>query len=471
MEIPRPEKLIKKGIDYYPFQKETILKMVNSPSPKVINASEMGLGKTIEALGWANMLGLSRLLITCTASARLNWAREADTWFTLRKKNQFSKAILSSKDLREVLKDTLIKKSQYQPSPLIVSYDMLVSSKPLRDYIASRTWDGLISDEFQECKSMSAQRTVAAMFLWQHIPHCAFLSGTPITNSAADLFPTLNAITQQPDLKPLFTKEQRNNCETFDNFTQKFTYIYNGNYGTQYTGIRNRDALKALLHNPKSSHYFRVLKKDVMKDLPDKTFNRVDLNLNVETSLDPKFLARFLKYFENNQNEDIERAGNTKQMGTLRRELGEAIVHSKDAHEFTRSFLNYGKPLVLFAWHKSVIAELKQQFKRFNPVTLDGSTSPKDKQRAIDTFQAGDTLLFIGQIKAAGTAITLTRAADCIFYEIDWLPYIIAQAIDRLHRIGQKNAVTAHFLVTKNEFHKHFIQTMIRKQRSIDKVI
>lgn len=433
----------------------------------------MGLGKTPEALLFANILGLSRVLVVSTANARLNWAREADTWFTLSRKNSYATAILSSKDLQYVQKKSMFKKD-YLPSPFIVSYDMLVSSAPLRKYIEKRTWDLGIFDEFHECKSMTAQRTHACMFLWKHIEYTLLLSGTPLTNSAADLFPALNAITQQPHMKKYFTQEERTVCETFDNFVQKFTYIRNSPYSPNpiYSGIRNKPLLKGILRHKEANFFFRTLKKNVLKDLPDKTYNRVDLNLNLTTTLDPEFCERFLKALKNNDQAKITRMANSPQMGTMRRELGEAIITCKDAHDFTKQFLDYGKPVVVFAWHKSVISFLTNHFKRHNPVVHDGSKTPKQKQQAVDDFQNGHTNLFIGNIKSAGIAITLTRASDCIFYEIDWLPHIVAQAIDRLHRIGQKNAVTAHFfLLLKNEFHKRFMQTMIRKQRAIDGVI
>lgn len=467
--FPIPEKTRKQNYDLYPFQKATLTKMLNSPSHKIINADEMGLGKSPVSYVYPNVLGLSRVLVVCTASARLNQAREADRWFTLNRKGQYATAILSSKDLLYINKKGMFRKD-YLPTPFIVSYDMLVSSKPLRDYVANRKWDYCIIDEFHEAKSFTAQRTQIVMFLLANIPYCMLTSGTPLTNSAADLFPSLNAITQQPHLKSLFTKDERNFCNDFDSFTSKFTYVCHTPYGIQYRGIRNRDLLKKILKNPKSQHYFRNLKKDVLPDLPDVTYNRVDLNLNVKTSLDPKFLARFLRSFESNS-DSMKTLADSKEMGTLRRELGEAIITCKDAHEFTKQFLDYGKPIIIFAWHKSVISFLTHHFRHYNPVVHDGSKTPREKQHAVDTFQNGHTNLFIGNIKSAGVSITLTRAADCIFYEIDWLPHIIAQAIGRPHRIGQLSKVTAHFFTTKNEFHQHFMQTMIRKQVQIDKVI
>ena len=106
--------------------------------------------------------------------------------------------------------------------------------------------------------------------------------------------------------------------------------------------------------------------------------------------------------------------------------------------------------LVVFAHHRDVIMGLVTSLSRFRPVTLTGETSPTDRQKAIDAFQTDPGIrLFIGNIVAAGTGITLTAASHCIFAELSWVPAELSQCEDRLHRIGTQDSVSVQHLVLK----------------------
>jgi SWI/SNF-related matrix-associated actin-dependent regulator 1 of chromatin subfamily A len=68
------------------------------------------------------------------------------------------------------------------------------------------------------------------------------------------------------------------------------------------------------------------------------------------------------------------------------------------------------------------------------------------KQRSVDEFQNNPKVkVFIGNIKSAGVAITLTEATVVIFNSFDWVPGNNEQAEDRAFRIGQKNDVNVYY--------------------------
>jgi SNF2 family DNA or RNA helicase len=81
---------------------------------------------------------------------------------------------------------------------------------------------------------------------------------------------------------------------------------------------------------------------------------------------------------------------------------------------------------------------------------LDGSTKDRDRQGEVQRFMQPDgPPLFLCSLKAGGVGLTLTAADYVILYDPWWNPAVERQAIDRTHRIGQHNAVTAYRLVTK----------------------
>ena len=78
--------------------------------------------------------------------------------------------------------------------------------------------------------------------------------------------------------------------------------------------------------------------------------------------------------------------------------------------EYAAEILDGGvRKIVIFAHHRDVIAQLAEGLSKFKPVTLTGATSPQARQESIDAFQDDLSVrLFIGNIQAAGTGITLT---------------------------------------------------------------
>lgn len=93
------------------------------------------------------------------------------------------------------------------------------------------------------------------------------------------------------------------------------------------------------------------------------------------------------------------------------------------------------------------------------PAIINGETSAEDRQRAQDDIQTGRKRVFIGSIHACGIAITLTAASTVVFAELDWTPGRMVQAEDRAHRIGQKNAVLAQYLVVDGSIDADMLKT------------
>jgi len=81
---------------------------------------------------------------------------------------------------------------------------------------------------------------------------------------------------------------------------------------------------------------------------------------------------------------------------------------------------------------------------------LTGDVPQAHRDQFIAEFQSGSVRVFLSTIKAGGVGITLTAASICIFLDRDWSPTKNRQAEDRLHRLGQKNAVLIIVLVARN---------------------
>jgi SNF2 family DNA or RNA helicase len=99
--------------------------------------------------------------------------------------------------------------------------------------------------------------------------------------------------------------------------------------------------------------------------------------------------------------------------------------------------------VVIFSQFSQVIKLLQTRLEQAHIThgIFIGATPTDDRARIIEEFQAGKLRVFAGTIGAGGVGITLTAASTVIFIDRSWSPSNNRQAEDRLHRIGQKNAV------------------------------
>ena len=103
-----------------------------------------------------------------------------------------------------------------------------------------------------------------------------------------------------------------------------------------------------------------------------------------------------------------------------------------------------------------------------------GEFYPADKQRQenIDAFQNDeDRKIMIAGLRAGTVGISLTAAQYVLFAELDWSPSIHRQAEDRLHRIKQKGAVTAHYLIGEETLDESIVETLVEKSLTIDGIM
>jgi SNF2 family DNA or RNA helicase len=113
---------------------------------------------------------------------------------------------------------------------------------------------------------------------------------------------------------------------------------------------------------------------------------------------------------------------------------------------------NPTKQFVVFSESKQAINLLAARLVRANisHVVLTGDTAQAARSNIVDKFQAREVRAFLGTIHAGGEGITLTAADTVIFLDRTWNPSRNRQAEDRLHRIGQRNAVQVIDIVARD---------------------
>lgn len=388
-----------------PFQAAGVKYAVEIAKGRVLIADEMGLGKTIQALAVAQKLGAFPLLVVCPASLKLNWQREA-AWWLPGKTTSIVNGTLAPADVT------------------IINYDII--GKHLAA-LKARGFKLMVLDESHYVKNYKAKRTQAIKELSKVVQYRVCLTGTPVLNRPRELITQLEMLGRLEAVGGFWNMMNR----------------YCGGADSMYEGATNLEELNLRL---RESSYIRREKINVLKELPAKQRTTVPLKLSNAkeyAEAESNFIAYLGKTAGEKAIKNAEAAAHLVEIEGLKQL---AVKGKMDAAvEWVSDFLESGESLVLFAHHRDVVDALAAKFP--NAVVLRGADSSEARQAAVDAFQAGKTNLFIGSLKAGGVGITLTKASNVAFLELGWTPADHDQAEDRVHRIGQTNAVNAWYLL------------------------
>lgn len=138
--------------------------------------------------------------------------------------------------------------------------------------------------------------------------------------------------------------------------------------------------------------------------------------------------------------------------------LGEHLVRASGKmivlDQLLRKLAGETHQILIFSQMTMVLDILEDycNFRQFRYCRIDGSTDMDSRDRQINEFMAegSDRFIFLLSTRAGGLGINLTAADTVIIYDSDWNPQMDLQAMDRAHRIGQKNKVNVYRLITES---------------------
>ncbi|MGI9494049.1 MAG: DEAD/DEAH box helicase [Geminicoccaceae bacterium] len=407
---------------------------------------DMGLGKTATAILAADQCNVQKILVICPAVARINWARELQMW------QRSARSVLVLEGAKNI--PTLI-----TPDVVVISQNAL-TSKPIVEWLHRQTFELLIIDEAQGFKSMEAKRTQSLYGksgLARKIKKVWLLSGTICPNNIGELHSHFYAMAPE-------AVQQNSVPMSYRAFIDRFTRYTMGDYGPRFWGSKNTDELKQRIR----PYILRRRLADVRHELPSISWNDVSIG---RTNAHIKKIEKELRTRHGDELAESVLGTGSGQIPALRRLLGEAkapLVTELLADELKDGLLD---KVVVFAWHKNVIHTLAEGLKRFGVRIILGPTPSSQRQSAIDAFQTDPhTRVFIGQLQACSTAITLTSAHHVCFAEQSWSPADNAQAAKRCHRIGQKNPVMVRMISLAGSLDEAVNQVLRRKTQALSEI-
>ena len=433
-------------ITAYPFQEEGV-QFIDKHNGRALIADEMGLGKTIQALLWIKRHpDQGPFMIVCPVSAKMVWYNESIKVLGI------EPLILTSK--------TVIRKDKMPDMKItIINYDILDGHGGHFYTMEPKT---VILDEGHYIKNLEAKRTKALLRIVKDLNprNRIVLTGTPIENKPAEIYPSLSLL--RPDLFNNMSAFMYKFCEPRKD--PKGRLVFDGSSNTKQ------------LHKILTTHVMiRRRKRDVLPQLPKKTRSVIPMHLaNARTyrRAEEDFINWIAEEYNNcpKKMRAVKRAQALVKMGELKRLVAEGKM--KSVVQWIDDYLESGNKLVVFTVHQRAMDFLLEYYKE-KAVFVRGGMSDKKRQDSVVQFQNNPKIkLFIGQIKAAGVALTLTAAHATCFVEIRWTPGEHEQAEDRVLRIGQTaDKVFAYYLLCPETIEERTSSIIEKKRKIISQIM
>jgi SNF2 family DNA or RNA helicase len=133
-----------------------------------------------------------------------------------------------------------------------------------------------------------------------------------------------------------------------------------------------------------------------------------------------------------------------------------------------------GKKALVFSQFATLLRILQIDLQKIGiePLYLDGSVPAKERGEIVRQFQEEDKPhLFLLSLKAGGVGLNLTSAQSAVLLEPWWNEAVELQAIDRAHRIGQKNTLWVHRLLTPNAIEEKMLNVKGRKMAFAEEIL
>lgn len=412
-------------------------------------ADDMGLGKTLQAIALITRIHRStkkkmKTLIVMPKSLIFNWENEIQRFSPDLKTGIYYG---NNREI-ETLKDSEV---------ILTTYGTVRNDiQKLKKY----KYTLIILDESQNIKNTNAQITKAVMLL--NSKYRVALSGTPVENNLGELYSLFRFL--NPSM--FGTSEE-----------------FNRYYAAPIHKENDKDAIEEL---KKKIYPFilRRVKKDVLKDLPEKIEKVLYVEMNPEQR---KYYEERRMYYYNMVHENIKTQGFGKSHFYILQALNELrqitscpesknsqIVSSKrdvTIESILDAVRNDHKVLV-FANYISSIEGICKELKKQNIKYLSMTGATKERHLLVDKFQNDSQYkVFVMTLKTGGVGLNLTAADTIFIYDPWWNKTVENQAVDRAYRLGQDRTVFSYKVILKDSIEEKILKLQETKSKLVESLI
>ncbi|RCI11657.1 hypothetical protein L249_7211 [Ophiocordyceps polyrhachis-furcata BCC 54312] len=397
-----------------------------------ILADEMGLGKTIQTISLITYLIERKLqsgpyLVIVPLSTLTNWNLEFEKWAP-----SVSRIVYKGPPNTRKLQQEKIRQGRFQV--LLTTYEYIIKDRPILSKIK---WFHMIIDEGHRMKNTNSKLS-ATIQQYYVTRFRLILTGTPLQNNLAELWAMLNFV-----LPNIFKS-----VKTFDEW---FNTPFANTGGQDKMELTEEEQILVIrrLHKVLRPFLLRRLKKDVEKDLPDKTEKVIKCKFSaLQSRLYKQMVTHNKLVVSDGKGGKTSARGLSNMIMQLRKLCNHPFVF--DEVENVMNPMSISNDLL---WRTAGKFELLDRIlpkyqatghrvlMKFEYLRLDGTTKADERSDLLREFNAPDSkyFMFLLSTRAGGLGLNLQTADTVIIYDSDWNPHQDLQAQDRAHRIGQKN--------------------------------
>ena len=453
-------KFLKQGIKPMQHQLEAALfsKYLIEKDKSVLLSMDLGTGKTLSAIIACELLSnIKKILFIVPANLKLNI------------QNEIHKFTNEKCYVLKTRKDNLVKYKRNQGYSIdeckyiVLNYEYFSSNKfdvniKILQYGLNKV-DLIIFDEIHMLSNKTSNRSFNIRKSFDKIVKSKIgLSATPLKNHIHQFFPLLKL------LKP----------EEFSNENKFLTEICGMKYGIFGWELDPENPPKlSLLHDKLQTFTYRVLKKDVLKDLPELTINKILIEMTTTEEKVYKDIESGFSKVDWDKNELTKTDDNDSAIVILSRlRQFTASLKIKKALEIIKELNDMGEKVLLFDCFKNPLYLLKNELGD-NSKIYSGDETVDQKQNLVDLFQNKNNVLMnlLISLQAGNAGITLTESSNIIQTTQSYLPSENLQAYSRSHRKGQLNAVSVYILIIVDSIDELIFRLVKEKEKIIDHVI
>ena len=423
-----------------------------------ILADDMGLGKTLQMIAVllsAKLEGKEGTsLIVCPSSLIYNWENEC---------HQFAptlqvKVVAGTVEERTELLNAVAEEKE-KVDVLITSYDLLKRDIDRYEVIPFLYE---IIDEAQYIKNQTTQGAKAVKIINAKTRFA--LTGTPIENRLSELW------------------------SIFDYLMPGFLYRYEQFKKEMEVPItkRQEEDITVRLKKMVAPFILRRLKKDVLKDLPDKLEQVTYAKMAKEQRSIYEAYTEKIRAALAGQSEEEFASSKLKILSELTRlrqiccdptliyeNYEEESAKLATCMELLHNAVDGNHKVLLFSQFTSMLSIIEERLKQegISYYKITGATKKEERIKLVNQFNEDDTTVFLISLKAGGTGLNLTGADIVIHFDPWWNVAAQNQATDRAHRIGQKNVVTVFKLIMQDTIEEKIMKMQLAKKDLADQII
>ena len=408
----------------------------------------MGLGKTIQVISLILKLKeenriKGQVLVVCPTTLLGNWVKEL---------NGFAPSLNVS------VYHGPERKIDEKADVIITTFAVLRIDI---EEIKKKSWGMLIIDEAQNIKNPDTSQTLAVKSL--KAEYKVAMTGTPVENRLTELWSIFDFI-------------NKGYLGTIREFQKRYAVPIE-----KFKQTNRAEKLKLSI----SPFVLRRLKTDksVISDLPEKVVLDEYCYLSkTQAALYESTLNSIMGQISEAQG--INRRGMIFKLITALKQICNHPYQYKKSGEMTKDvsgkcdkfisvldgiIQNKEKSVVFTQYNEmgKILVPIVQNELQTTPLFFHGSLNTAQREAMLKQFQEDDeSKIMILSLKAGGTGLNLTNATNVIHYDLWWNPAVEDQATDRTYRIGQKNNVMVHRLITLGTFEEK-IDEMIKKKKEL----